>query len=81
MRKHTARFTYLSDRPELWADVPGLHDDVTPTGRRELEFVVGVLRSQGLLGDSTRDIQRETVRRLVSELRGELDGDPIDSNW
>ena len=73
-RKHAARRDYLAARRAMWADVPGINDDVTEHGRAALMSVVAMLRRRGLLGGSTLDVQRDTVRRVVSELRGESVG-------
>lgn len=62
-KKHAARRAWLSAQdPDRYRDVPGIHDDVT---------------AAGLFGASTPPIQREALRRLVSELRGER----VDVGW
>ena len=62
---------WLADRPLLYVDVPGIHDDVTDAGRLRLITLHATMQGLGLFGQSTRHVQRETIRRLVSELRGE----------
>lgn len=69
--KYNARHAYLSARPEAYVGVPGIRDDVDDDGRRKLEALRVTLHGLGLLGKSTPDMQREAIRRLVSELRGE----------
>lgn len=73
--KHDARRAWLSARPELYAGVPGLHDDVDVTGRLALDALHLAMRAQGLFGASDVNTQRDTIRRLVSELRGERVGE------
>ena len=79
-RRGTARKYFQARRQWLIADpaamqgVPGIHDDVTEHGRARLTTLVGLLEDEGLIGGSQADVQRETVRRLVSELRGERIG-------
>lgn len=70
-KKHEARVAWITQDINLYRDVPGIHDDVTPTGRVALERLCGLMNAMGLFGSSGKDAQRETVRRLVSELRGE----------
>jgi hypothetical protein len=72
-RKHDARVAWLSVRPDRYAGVPGLRDDVTAENRAALDGLVTDMGALGLLGGTTQT-QRETVRRLVSELRGESVG-------
>lgn len=70
-RKHEARLAWLQPDLALYADVPGIRDDVTPEGREALDRLCAVMHALQLFGHSTRQTQRETVRRLLSELRGE----------
>lgn len=72
--KHLARVRWLEANRDLIASVPGIHDDVTDAGRARLETVVEHMNALGLFGTSTPDTQREAVRRLVSEFRGERIG-------
>jgi hypothetical protein len=70
-KKHEARRAWLKPDLDLYADVPGIHDDVTDANRAALDRLCGLMDALGLLGQSTHDQKRETVRRLLSELRGE----------
>ena len=70
-RKHEARLAWLTPDVKLYQDVPGIHDDVTDANRGALDHLCGLMSALGLFGHSTPDVQRETVRRLLSELRGE----------
>jgi len=71
-KKHEARLAWLQPRVTLWAEVPGIRDDVTDANRVALDQLCGVMRAHGLFGASqSAALQRETVRRLLSELRGE----------
>lgn len=70
--KHDARHAWLSAHPDRYQDVPGIHDDVTEAGRVALDRLHTEMRALNLLGAATPPpIQRESIRRLVSELRGE----------
>lgn len=68
-QKHAARVAWLTPRVRMYADVPGINDDVTPEGREALDRLCGHLRVLGLFGATTHASQRESVRRLLSELR------------
>ncbi len=68
---HAARVQWLTAHPDAILGVPGIKDDVTDDGRVRLTTLTATLRDAGLLGGNQGDVQRETVRRLVSELRGE----------
>lgn len=70
-KKHAARLAWLQPRLMHFTDVPGIRDDVTDANRAALNGLCDLMMTQGLLGQSTRELQRETVRRLLSELRGE----------
>lgn len=70
-RLHAARRAWLAERPELIVGVPGINEDVSDEGRARLDAVRERLRSADLLGASQVEVQRDTIRRLVSELRGE----------
>lgn len=67
--KYLARKTWLSADPTTYLGVPGINDDVTDAGHIALDILQRRLADAGLLGNA-RD-QRDTIRRLVSELRGE----------
>lgn len=69
-KKHEARLAWLGPRFEAWADVPGIDQDVTDAGRARLEQLRAEMVAAGLFGSSTEQIQREAIRRLLSELRG-----------
>lgn len=71
LKLHAARVQWLAAHPDAILGVPGIHDDVTEVGRERLTTLTGALRAAGLLGSRQIDVQRETVRRLVSERRGE----------
>lgn len=73
-KKHAARLAWLTPDVDLYRDVPGIHDDVTPAGSLALERLCGVMGALDLFGHATKHTQRETVRRLLSELRGERVG-------
>ncbi len=70
-KKHEARLAWLA--PEAWrfAEVPGIRDDVTDANRPSLDRLVALMHARDLLGQKTASQNRETVRRLLSELRGE----------
>jgi len=74
--KHKARVAFLLARPELYAGAPGINDDVTDFGRGVLDQLVATMLAHdaGLFGRTPGHIKRETVRRIVSELRGESVG-------
>ena len=76
-KKHEARRAWLSAHPDRYQLVPGIHDDVTDAGRVHLETLHAQMRALDLFGTSTPTTQRETIRRLVSELRGEH----VDVGW
>jgi hypothetical protein len=71
-KKHEARRAWLKPDVDLYHHVPGIHDDVTENNRVALDRLCAVMRAHGLFGASqSAALQRETVRRLLSELRGE----------
>jgi hypothetical protein len=72
-KTHQARRAWLLAHPERMLGVPGLHDDVDERGSMALEILRAELVSLHLLG-TTKDTHRETIRRLVTELRGEPTG-------
>lgn len=73
-KKHEARRAWLKPDLDRYADVPGIHDDVTDANRAALDRLVGLMEARGFLGQKTASQNRETVRRLLSELRGESVG-------
>ena len=76
-RKHGPRVAWLQPHLTLYADVPGIGDDVTPEGREALDRLCALMHARQLFGQLTPEMQRETVRRLLSELRGEY----VAINW
>jgi len=70
-KKHEARLAWLKPNVGLYPDVPGIHDDVTPAGRVALDRLCARMHALDLFGTSAPTTQRETARRLLSELRGE----------
>lgn len=72
--KHEARKAWLDARRPLMEGVPGINQDVDEAGSTKLVQLMGAMHTAGLFGKSTREVQRETTRRLVSELRGESVG-------
>lgn len=70
-KKHEARLAWLKPDLDLYANVPGIHEDVTDANRAALDSLCDVMYDSNLFGHSTREVRRETVRRLLSELRGE----------
>lgn len=73
-RKHEARVVWLTARPDLMIDVPGINDDVTDENRPRLMALVRMMDDRGLLGKTNNGGPAETVRRLISELRGQSVG-------
>jgi len=73
-QKHHARLQWLSHHQLQIIGVPGIHDDVTDANRGVLEALRNEMAELGLFGASPLATQRETIRRLVSELRGESVG-------
>ena len=71
MKYHEARVQWLRTHPAAMQGVPGIHDDVTEHGGARLTTLVALLKDAGLIGGSQVDVQRETTRRLVSQIRGE----------
>lgn len=70
-QKHLARRAWLQAHPEQYDGVPGIHDDVNDANRHRLDTLHADMRAMGFFGASSVMNQREAVRRLVSELRGE----------
>lgn len=70
-QKHTARRAWLVAHPDRYEGVPGIHDDVTETGRIRLDALHVAMRDLDFFGATKVENQREAIRRLVSELRGE----------
>lgn len=53
------------------AGVPGFNDDVSDEGRARLEAMRVLMVAAGVIGKTAAAQQRETIRRVVSEVRGE----------
>lgn len=70
-KKHEARIAWLKPDLDLYADVPGIRDDVTDANRAALDRLCDLMDAVQLFGQAPREVRRETVRRLLSELRGE----------
>jgi hypothetical protein len=71
-RRHDARRAWLLAHPDRYVDVPGIHDDVSEAGRQALDRLCAELLALGYFGKSAGAGNRETLRRVVSELRGEV---------
>lgn len=69
-KKHEARLAWLGSRFKQWADVPGIGEDVTDANRARLDALHTEMAAAGLFGASVVQVQRDAVRRLLSELRG-----------
>lgn len=70
-KAHKARIEWLKARPDSMIGVPGINEDVHPEGRAALDVLTAEMLKAGLVSkNSAADVQRETVRRLVSDLRG-----------
>ena len=68
---HDARVRWLTVHPDWWAGVPGADEDMTEMGSLRLAALQGEMKKAGLFGASAaRQSQRDTIRRLVSALRG-----------
>lgn len=70
-KRHEQRRLWLMAHPDRYEGVPGIRDDVTDGNRLKLVLLCAEMRKLDLFGHSPVEVQRETVRRLVSELRGE----------
>jgi hypothetical protein len=72
-RQYVARRDWLAERLDRYEDVPGIHDDVTDLGRALLDTLLAQMTARGFFKRRGQDgtNQRATIRRLVSELRGE----------
>ena len=71
LRKHSQRLAWLAQDITRYAGVPGLYEDVDDVNRIRLDALVQEMVTAGLLGANSPDTRKDTVRRLVSELRGE----------
>ena len=70
LAKHGARVAWLTPRLEAYADVPGIDQDVTDANRGALDRLQAEMKRADLFGSTNAPMQRETVRRLLTELRG-----------
>lgn len=71
-RKRQGRREWLLARPDLFARLPGVNDDVTLVGRGALEHARIGLTAAGLYAPSSEPMAtRWGIRRLVSDIRGE----------
>jgi hypothetical protein len=71
---HSARVAWVQAHPDLVAGVPTLAEDVTEDNRPCLAAVEAAMLAAGLFGptgarSAPRPVRRETIRRLVGELR------------
>jgi riboflavin synthase len=67
-KRHEARLAWLRPKVAEYHAVPGIREDVTAS--RSIGSCEA-MHACGLMGKTTADVRRETVRRLLSELRGE----------
>lgn len=74
---HAARVAWVLERPHLMLGVPSMQQDVDEAGRAKLVALEAALMAEGLLG-GTQTVRRETVRRMVGELR---DGKTVAAVW
>ena len=77
-QKDAARRRWLLSHQDAYRHVPGINDDVTDANRPALEALRHTMEDLELFGRSPSQTQRETLRRLVSELRGER---PTGGHW
>jgi hypothetical protein len=69
-KKHRDRAAWLKAHPECYVGVPGEDEDVTAEGRAQLETLRTQMVALGLFGVGSQQQHRDTIRRLVSDLRG-----------
>lgn len=69
-KKHAERAAWLTAHPEYAVGVPSESDDVTVEGRAALEALRIRMVDRDLFGHSSAQAQRDTIRRLVGDLRG-----------
>lgn len=74
---HAARVAWVLERPLLMVGVPSMQQDVDDAGREKLIALETQLVEAGLLGGN-QTVRRETVRRMVGELR---DGKRVEASW
>lgn len=71
LRRYQARLDFLKANPWALTGVPGINDDVTPDGKLALDALHALMTQQRLFGAATTQNERDAIRRLASELRGE----------
>jgi hypothetical protein len=69
MRLHAARVRWFKVHPDRLSGLPGIHEDVTDEARVALDRLRVELSALELLGHTTPLVQRDTIRRLVSEFK------------
>ncbi len=70
--KDGVRRAWFAAYRDTLTGIPGINDDVTDAGRALLDDLCRRMHALGLFGVSAHgERQREIVRRLVSEFRGE----------
>lgn len=77
IKYHAQRVAWVLEHRELMAGVPSMDQDVDDEGRVKLVALELALLGAGLLG-GTQTVRRETVRRMVGELR---DGKTVAPVW
>ena len=78
-RFHGARVAWLEAHPDLVTGVPALTDDVTDANRPALAALERAMQAAGLFGQTSHAAsRRETIRRLVGDLRR---GHGVDGQW
>lgn len=71
-KRRTAQLAWLRVRPELWADIPTQHEDMTPDQAARLVAIVDALRDEELMGcHGYLEDQKWVVRELVGTLKSE----------
>lgn len=75
---HNRRLSWMLAHLELLDGVPALNQDVDDTGRQQLERLELAMVAAGLFGQSPSPSRRETVRRLVGEIRA---GKSTEAHW
>lgn len=75
---HARRLQWLRERPGLMVGVPSMDEDVTEAGSEALGRLTEKMTGVGLIGTTPTAMRRETVRRLVGELRT---GKVVNPEW
>lgn len=64
------RLAWLAERPKMVAMLPSDSQDVDREGRAKLDWVLSIMRAEGLYSRTTPDDGcRDAIRRLVGEIR------------